>query len=74
MQPGGAALPGGGKIYKNLLRLEEYELSGGYRANFRAAEVESRASPPGWTLRLGSGQARETPVPPSYDSSCGRGN
>src|SRR6266849_5230021 len=26
--------------------------------------VESRASPPGWTLRLRSGQARETPIPP----------
>jgi|CZKY01.1.fsa_nt_gi hypothetical protein len=26
--------------------------------------VERRASPPGWTLRLRSGQARETLVPP----------
>src|SRR5271157_3056233 len=29
--------------------------------------VERRASPPGWTLRLRSGQARETPAPPPYD-------
>ena len=27
--------------------------------------VECRASPPGWTLRLRSGQACATPVPPT---------
>jgi len=36
--------------------------------------VESRASPPGWHLRLRSGQARETPVTPPYYSSRGHGN
>jgi len=29
--------------------------------------VESRAFPPGWTLRLRSRQAREMPVAPLYD-------
>jgi len=41
-------------------------------AEDRVRTVESRASPPGWTLRLRSGQARETPVlPPTYDSPRG---
>src|SRR5208282_2993886 len=34
--------------------------------------VERRASSPGWPIRLRSGQAREAPVPPPYDSSRGR--
>src|ERR1700675_1154184 len=31
--------------------------------------MECRTSPPGWSLRLRSGQARETPVPPSLSNS-----
>src|ERR1019366_6651004 len=46
----------------------EYTVCGAEARAGPAMPVESRASPPGWTLRLCSGQARETTVPPPYDS------
>ena len=53
-----------------------YSTSGWYRDRYSSRSsqpVERRASPPGWTLRLRSGQDRETPVTPPYDSSRDHG-